>query len=196
MNNKKAFTLVELLIVIVVLGILAAMMMFSSTEAVTTAKANNIITGLDTLRKAALSWYADNKHCVRTKENEGQTYWIYYHDGSDANFEGFARKHSKDILKYDEHNRSIKLTTNGNGKLDSGQFCFSIADGTKKKSNIWYVGYKFKDSESKIKEKISGRATKLGLIGGGGDSWPKPTKDKTFTAEDNIVWMYIMTNGE
>ncbi len=45
-NKRRGFTLIELLIVIVVIGILAAMMMFSSTEAVSSAKASNIISNL------------------------------------------------------------------------------------------------------------------------------------------------------
>ena len=41
--KRSGFTLVELLIVIVVIGVLSTMMMLSSTEAVSSAKANNIL---------------------------------------------------------------------------------------------------------------------------------------------------------
>ena len=58
--TRKGFTLVELLIVIVVIGILSAMMMLSSTEAVSSAKANNIVNNLRNWKTAALSWYVDN----------------------------------------------------------------------------------------------------------------------------------------
>ena len=57
---RKGFTLVELLIVIVVIGILSAMMMLSSTEAVSSARAADIISDLRNLKTAALAWYADN----------------------------------------------------------------------------------------------------------------------------------------
>ncbi len=57
--KRKGFTLVELLIVIVVIGILSTMMMLSSTEAVTSAKANNIISNLRNFKTAAMVMYGD-----------------------------------------------------------------------------------------------------------------------------------------
>ena len=59
-NSRKGFTLVELLIVIVVIGVLSTMMMLSSTEAVSSAKASNIVSNLRNLKTAALAWYVDN----------------------------------------------------------------------------------------------------------------------------------------
>ena len=58
--RREGFTLVELLIVIVVIGILSAMMMLSSTEAVSSARASNIVSNLRNLKTAALSWYIDS----------------------------------------------------------------------------------------------------------------------------------------
>ena len=67
-NSRKGFTLVELLIVIVVIGVLSTMMMLSSTEAVTSAKASNIVSNLRNMKTAALAWYADN---LSTAEGDG-----------------------------------------------------------------------------------------------------------------------------
>ena len=58
--KRKGFTLVELLIVIVVIGVLSAMMMLSSTEAVSSARASNIISNLRNWKTAALAWYVDH----------------------------------------------------------------------------------------------------------------------------------------
>ena len=58
--KRRGFTLVELLIVIVVIGVLSAMMMLSSTEAVTSARASNIVSNLRNLKTAALAYYVDH----------------------------------------------------------------------------------------------------------------------------------------
>ena len=58
--KRKGFTLVELLIVIVVIGILSAMMMISSSEAVASAKATNIVANLRAMQVAALSYYEEH----------------------------------------------------------------------------------------------------------------------------------------
>ena len=66
--KRRGFTLVELLIVIVVIGVLSAMMMLSSTEAVTSARASNIVSNLRNLKTAALSLYASSLDQVKTTE--------------------------------------------------------------------------------------------------------------------------------
>lgn len=66
--RRKGFTLVELLIVIVVIGILSAMMMMSSSEAVTSAKASNIVSNLRNMKTAVLSYYLD--HMDKFSENQ------------------------------------------------------------------------------------------------------------------------------
>ena len=84
-SMRKGFTLVELLIVIVVIGVLSAMMMLSSTEAVSSARAADIISDLRNLKTATLAWYADNLDTVESKK------------GSMGDYKGTD---SKDVLKY------------------------------------------------------------------------------------------------
>ncbi|MBQ9574223.1 MAG: type II secretion system protein, partial [Synergistaceae bacterium] len=67
-TNRKGFTLVELLIVIVVIGILSAMMMLSSTEAVNSAKASNVVSNLRNLKTAALALYVDKLDDFESKK--------------------------------------------------------------------------------------------------------------------------------
>ena len=52
--KKKAFTLVELLIVIIIVGILAGMMLLSAGSATDSAKAARIISDLRNMKAAAL----------------------------------------------------------------------------------------------------------------------------------------------
>ena len=66
--KREGFTLVELLIVIVVIGVLSAMMMLSSTEAVSSAKASNIISNLRNLKTAALSLYTSSLDQVKSTQ--------------------------------------------------------------------------------------------------------------------------------
>ena len=77
--KRKAFTLIELLIAIVVIGVLAAMMILSSTEAVTTAQASNIVANLTHIRKAVIAWYGDNiKRIKYIPQNSGGTDIKFY----------------------------------------------------------------------------------------------------------------------
>ena len=99
--KRKGFTLVELLIVIVVIGVLSAMMMLSSTEAVSSAKAADIVSDLRNLKTAALAWYADNL------------------SAADALAAGKLNDKRDDILKY-----------MGTGKADSA-YKFYNADNAK-----------------------------------------------------------------
>ena len=71
--KREGFTLVELLIVIVVIGVLSAMMMLSSTEAVSSAKAADIISDLRNLKTAALAWYPDNLDYVEQRVQKNGT---------------------------------------------------------------------------------------------------------------------------
>ena len=92
--KRKGFTLVELLIVIVVIGILSAMMMLSSTEAVSSARANNIVSNLRNLKTAALAFYVDSFDVMdkTTIKNSDHFKFIKKHlnNEADSNFDGYS----------------------------------------------------------------------------------------------------------
>ena len=109
--KRKGFTLVELLIVIVVIGILSAMMMLSSTEAVSSARASNIVSNLRNLKTAALAFYIDSMdvtdgkkitdigadkafyHIKRHLNNEAEGNFTGYDvaDGADTNTDWYLK---------------------------------------------------------------------------------------------------------
>ena len=137
-NTRKGFTLVELLIVIVVIGILSAMMMLSSTEAVTSAKASNIVSNLRNLKTAALAFYTDSMDLITTstKNTEVKAQTIRYLNSGTS---------IPDIDKY-----SIKMTNDNNAK-----------------ESTWFIKYTITgtaDEVAKIKSKLKGRAGSTGLL--------------------------------
>ena len=110
-TKRSGFTLVELLIVIVVIGVLSAMMMLSSTEAVSSAKAADIISDLRNLKTAALAYYADNITTAETKDFNLQN-------------------SSADVLKYlgtNKVNAGYKFV--GNQNIGSWYAQFDVSDG-------------------------------------------------------------------
>ena len=146
--TRKGFTLVELLIVIVVIGILSAMMMLSSTEAVASAKANNIVSNLRNMKTAVLSYYADNMDLfAKTPTTKIST---------------------ADVLPYLNSTKETVTETNNNTtttKLEGYWVC--------NKGGTLYVACDLSNSyvaggtESeghKIRDKLAGRAKSTGLM--------------------------------
>lgn len=134
--KRKGFTLVELLIVIVVIGILSAMMMLSSTEAVTSARANNIISNLRNLKTAALALYVDKLD----------------------NWEGTTAA----LPKIDD----VKGYMGSSGANDYTDYVIAFNDTAKPIADkSWYIVYNFGTGNdvSRVKEKLAGRATSTGL---------------------------------
>lgn len=186
---RKAFTLVELLIVIVVIGVLAAMMMLSSTEAVTTAKASNIVANLNHLRKAVIAWYCDNAERIKYEGDKFYFDNVKYNSIQDAivgkttaNFRksGEYVSNGISITNYlDGLNTANSKARNGVGVsekigetvevdeawnyMDDGSYGVNDA-GKNAKRSTWFVGYRFSANENAVKEKLKGRAKSLGLF--------------------------------
>lgn len=137
-SKRKGFTLVELLIVIVVIGVLSAMMMLSSTEAVSSAKAADIVSDLRNLKTAALAYYADNLDTVDATTPAFDLDTIGKVDGTNDK--------RKPILKY-----------MNNDDIDAG---YEFTDNGKE----WYVKYNGTGLTSKVAEKLKSRAKSVGLL--------------------------------
>ncbi|MBQ3396246.1 MAG: type II secretion system protein [Synergistaceae bacterium] len=179
---RRGFTLVELLIVIVVIGILSAMMMISSTEAVTSAKVNNVIANMRQLKTAALGWYMDHLEYI-DPEDCTVTYPVLYHNtrkygGSDnrnisrGSVYELARQDPTEITRYLNNGSSIEINSYSKWGDQTPKGSYAILDGgviwpntNDPKQAKWFVGYCVPD-DKRIKEKLAGRAKSLGLIRG------------------------------
>ena len=213
-NNRKGFTLVELLIVIVVIGILAAMMMLSSTEAVSSAKAAKIIADMRNIRTAVLEWYTDNYDKIVKVGNEYKIYLNHDRTGTPAYLGDYLKAGNwagkAEILKYLDGGMSIELNPHNdvtswnnasgtyflcsetynevsNQENEDGTWGQDRSSGIKLTGNSWFVGYRFGKSEDSLKEKLAARAGSLGLLGG-----QQKVVNAAYTpAHGNFVYMLI-----
>lgn len=164
--KRKGFTLVELLIVIVVIGILSAMMMLSSTEAVTSAKASNIVSNLRNLKTAALALYVDSLDAYSVTT-------------------GYDNPNITQVIKYMSSSNTISGT--------SGYFIVCKGNPPDKE---WYVGYGGTNAGDfdGAAVKLAGRSKSVGLVGLA--SAPADKADITdtpaeFKATDKAVLMKV-----
>lgn len=137
-KQRRGFTLVELLIVIVVIGVLSAMMMLSSTEAVSSARASNIVSNLRNLKTAALAWYADHLDIAEASDFE------FTESGTGDNKIKFAQ-----VIKY--------MNNESSGSSFTGYKIYGSAN------KDWYVVYEG-SLDTRVSEKLEGRASSVGLV--------------------------------
>lgn len=199
--KRKGFTLVELLIVIVVIGVLSAMMMLSSTEAVSSARASNIVAGLTTFKKALTQWYIDNYDKVYKENGEYKLKNI----GSGVNNLGDLMKNaSKLVTKYIGNSSQFKFSGNkfsynNDGTTGQGMYRFEDSGQTNNRKS-WFVGYALSASEisSGVPAKLVAKTKSLGLLANQGTTG---TNDNNGTAKradikpyegGSIVWLKVL----
>lgn len=168
--KKQGFTLVELLIVIVVIGILSAMMMLSSTEAVSSARAADIVSDLTSLKTAALSFYVDNLDEIEKVENNN----IF--SGND--YDTYAAR----VFQYLNNDDKMRFSS---GSQEDYKYSFgsSAEDGTK----TWFVWCKV--SDMKVRKKLESRSNTASLYGAGQPS--SGTGNTPFSASDTTDHAYV-----
>ncbi|MDY6399442.1 MAG: type II secretion system protein [Synergistales bacterium] len=183
-SNRKGFTLVELLIVIVVIGVLSAMMMLSSTEAVSSAKAANVINNLRNIKTAVLSWYTDNLD--RIKLDKDQNYKI---DG--GNFSAFVQNKKSEILKYLNNDSSINIKNKNDNTLNNGDYLLTTIAGSK----YWYICY-YVGNDKSLQAKLASRAKTAELFGENAKDFRKDlnsTKCDTYYTNQNFACMFVLS---
>ena len=174
---RKGFTLIELLVVISVLGAIAAMMSISSGEALTSAKAGNIVNNLRNFATAANEYYFDNMSKL-------------YASGATIDLAE---------IKYCMNKGISDTTENPESKLDSYYVIAAGTTGVSVAEDTWYVGYKFPASGAgasevlAVKAKLAGRAKNIGLYGSTGEAAAptiaeNATDPATYTNEA-VIWM-------
>ena len=156
--KRKGFTLVELLIVIVVIGILSAMMMLSSTEAVSSAKANNVVSNLRNIKTAVLSWYADNLDKV-VLENKSYNIKENASDATGSAFKTYVKAHATDFTKYLSNEGSVTLKTKEDN-LSVGDYMLTNINESKRWVICYYVG-----TDASMRSKLAAKASSTGLFG-------------------------------
>ncbi len=138
--KKRAFTLVELLIVVIIVGILAGMMLLSAGSATDSAKAARIISDLRNMKAAALLYWSDNG-----------SWPIWYYDEGSSTYKAIPPA-SPGPENYSD------LTTMGDGywvgamrASDDHSLAFSVAD--------------LQELSEGVKKSIEKQAEKTGLYG-------------------------------
>ena len=162
--RRKGFTLVELLIVIVVIGILSAMMMLSSTEAVSSARASNVVSNLRNIKTAVLSWYTDNLNRV---VKDGSEYKIYTKDSTTEKniLITFVKDKGgeSELLAYLSNGGSISFKDKDSAA--AGEYILTEQNNSSG-GRSWYIGFRV-GTDKNLQSKVASKASSVGLTGGG-----------------------------
>ena len=166
-RTRKGFTLVELLIVIAIIGALAATMTLSSTNATASAEAAKIISGLRTMKTAALMFHGENVDDRYTNDVV-------------TKFQGVAGDYL-DPTAVDDFTGT------------NAHYLFVISGDKTKEASEWYVGYGFDEGKEVIQKRIAAQATAYKLYAGTKGTDAAVTEDgdndnapKTYAADSGV----------
>ena len=168
-RTRKGFTLVELLIVIVVIGILSAMLMLSSTEAVTSAEASNIVSNLRNLKTAALALYTDELDYADNDKLEVGV--ITSTNGTPSTSNGSFDK----VITY----------------MNNGAAADFVNYGITKTADGWFV-YRQAINDSRVRSKLAGRAKSVGLLGGTAANALSQSTQYSSTNNHTVAGMWVV----
>lgn len=177
--KRKGFTLVELLIVIVVIGILSAMMMLSSTEAVTSARASNIVSNLRNFKTAAMAMYVDYYDYMDKGKEPISADWTLGSEGSDG---------TKAIL--------VKYMNKGDSNAtdpETGNYNIVKAQAPNGGEG-YYIVYKAAN-DTRVQAKLAGRGASVGLL----QDVSSTSAGKTYDANGTLktsVYMFVTQCGD
>lgn len=187
MKIRKGFTLVELLIVILVIGILTTMFLLSSTQAMSTADASNIVSNLRNLKTAVLAWYMDHPDLIDyTEYAKSKGNGIVKANASDTVGPIQNKMGTNDALGIGKYMGNNTPTLNPKGGNSMGEGEYAVFDCGEDRAT-WFVGYKLTRLEQKsILPKLKAKAKSAGLH----FASPYPQSE----GNESTVWMKVMGN--
>ena len=138
----------------VVIGVLSAMMMFAADEAITTAKASNIIANLRNLKTAVLAWHADSFDQI-PNINVGSIRFNKYRSNDNKDYWSCIKRYisnssHQELDTYYSLVTSSQLQSNGTGENTN--------------TDAWFVVYANEKLDNRIKHKLKGRAKATNLL--------------------------------
>ena len=164
-------------------------MMLSSTEAVSSAKAANIVNNLRNWKTATLEWYADHIDKVNDKglvRDKADSNWVYITADTSC-------VQATDLTKYLNSEYTTQNINKGYSyggspvKDSSGLVYFIDYAGDDRNGVIWFIGCYFQH-ETKIKEKLESRASAAGLV----HKTTNHTPYKANGSDNQIVFIEVM----